>query len=132
MHPIDVAAQGIDFAVVRDVAIGMAAVPTRKGIRAETRMHEREGTFHRGMPQVGIIQVDLLGHEHALVDECLIREARNVEPFVRILAVPNRLFRTLADDVELAFEGHVVGELRIAADENLAHERLGGLGRSAQ
>ena len=75
VHPVNVAAQGVDLAVMRDVAIRMAAVPTWKGISAEARMNEREGTFHRGMPQVGIIQVDLLGHEHAFVDQRLVREA---------------------------------------------------------
>ena len=39
---------------------------------------------------------------------------------------------TLADDVQLALELVLVGGLGAAADEHLAHERLGGLGRLAQ
>ena len=39
--------------------------------------------------------------------------------------------RALADHVELALEGLVVGAVRAALDEHLAHERLGRLGRVA-
>ena len=37
VHPVDVAAQGVDFAVVRDEAIGMRPLPAREGVGAEKR-----------------------------------------------------------------------------------------------
>jgi hypothetical protein len=42
VHPVDVAAQGVDFAVVRHVTVRMRAFPGRKRVRAEARMHEAQ------------------------------------------------------------------------------------------
>ena len=66
VHPVDVAAQGVDLAIVRQVAVGVGAVPAREGIRAEARMHQRQGRFHRRVRQVRVILDELLGQQHAL------------------------------------------------------------------
>ena len=133
VHPVDVAAERVDLAVVREVAVGMRALPARERVGRETRMHEREGRLHRGVLQVGEVVVHLVGGEHALVNEGARREARDIpglgagEGRGADLAVG-----TLPDDVELALEGEFVGQLRRAGDERLPHERLGGLGGVAQ
>jgi hypothetical protein len=80
VHPVDVAAQRVDLAVVRDVAVGMRAVPARERVGAETRMHQRQRRLHRRIAQVGEILVHLLGQQHALVDDRLVGQAGNVKP----------------------------------------------------
>jgi len=41
VHPIDVAAQGVDFAVVREIAVGMRARPARECVRATNFLKEK-------------------------------------------------------------------------------------------
>jgi hypothetical protein len=53
VHPVDVAAERVDLAVVRDVAVRVRAVPARERVRAEARVDERERRLHRGVLQVG-------------------------------------------------------------------------------
>ena len=52
-HPVDVAAERVDLAVVRDVAVRMRAIPARERVGAEARVHQRERRLHRGVLQVG-------------------------------------------------------------------------------
>ena len=109
MHPVGVAAQRVDFAVVRDVAIRMRAVPARERVRAETRVHQRQRGFHRGIAQIREILRELLRQQHAFVDERLVRQARDVPgrgAFQRRGA--DLAVGALADDVELALERQVV------------------------
>ena len=40
VHPVDVAAEGIDFAVVGDVAVGMGELPGGEGIGGEALVDE--------------------------------------------------------------------------------------------
>ena len=117
VHPVDVAAQRVDLAVVGDVAVGVGAVPAREGVRAETRMHQRQRGFHRRVRQVGVILAELLGEQHALIDDRLAREAGDVEEVAArdLPGVTDGILGALADDVELALESHVVGQLRVAA-----------------
>ena len=52
VHPVDVAAQGVDLAVVGDVAVRVGAVPAREGVGAETRVDQRQRAFHARVGQV--------------------------------------------------------------------------------
>ena len=134
MHPIDVAAQRVDLAVMRDIAVWMPAVPARECIGAEPRMNQRESRFYRRMIQVSVIRRNLLGHEHAFIDERLVRKARNVKPIpaADLARIANHLLGPLPNDVQLSLECHVVGQLGTAPNEHLPHKRLRGLGRRAQ
>ena len=125
VHPVDIAAERVDFAVVREIAVRMRSLPARKGVGGKPRVHEREGGLHRGVLEVGEILVDLLGGEHAFVDECLHRQARDV-PVLRAgqRGCADVGVGALADDVELALEREIVGDAGAAADEDLPHERL--------
>ena len=134
LHPVDVPAQGIDFAVVRDVTVGMRAVPAGKGVSAEPRMHQRQGRGERRVAQVGIIPRHLLRHQHALIGDGPRRQAGNIKPFAagNPVAVADGLLRDLADDIQLALKSGLVFEGRAAGDEHLRHERLRSHGRFAQ
>jgi hypothetical protein len=78
MHPVRVAAHGIDLAVVRDIAVWMRAVPARKRVRGKARMDQRERRFHRRVVKILKIFGELLRQQHAFVDQGLVRQARDV------------------------------------------------------
>ena len=80
VHPVDVAAQGVDFPVMRDVAVGMSAVPTGEGVGGKTGMDQGQGAFHRRVPEIGIKLIHLLGQEHPLIDQRAAGEAGNIKP----------------------------------------------------
>ena len=125
-HPVDVAAHGVDLAVVADEAVGVREPPGREGVGGEALMHQRQRRGEIGVVQVGIIGAELPRQEHTLVDEGAAAHRDDVE--VRRLAGeggidPGRAH--LADDVELALELVLAGEGRAATDQHLAVEGLG-------
>ncbi len=135
MHPVDVAAERVDLAVVRDVAIGMRAVPARERVGAEARVDQRQRGFHQRVVQVGEVLVELRGEQHALVDDRARREAHDVPVLgARECRGADLAVGALADDVELALEREVVGDVGAAGDKHLPHEgfaRAGGLAEHA-
>ena len=131
MHPVDIAAQRVDLAVVRHVAIRMGAFPAWKGVGAEPRVDQCERRLHRRIPQVGKILRQLLGQEHTLVDDGLVGQARQI-PI--LAAVESRradlVVGALADHVELALKRQIVAQALAAANEDLPDEwfaRPGGV-----
>ena len=124
VHPVLIAANGVDLAVVRDVSEGLGEIPGREGIRAVALMDDREPTLHVGVLEVGEEVGRLMSEEHPLVEEGLRREARHVE------GGPDRVDAILGqtpDHVELALEGRLVETVR-RADEDLpefGHARAG-------
>ena len=54
-HPVDVAAQGVDLAVMRDHAIGMREPPGRERVGGETLMHQRQRGLEARVEQVLVI-----------------------------------------------------------------------------
>src|SRR4029077_7877873 len=79
LHPVDVAPQGVDLAVVGDVAVRMGERPGGKGVGGEALVHEGERGLHEGIRDVGEHRLDLVRREHALVDERVGGEAREGE-----------------------------------------------------
>ena len=59
MHPVDVAAHGVDLAVVRDVAVGVRQLPGGEGVGAETLVHQAERADQVGVLQLGVEVGDL-------------------------------------------------------------------------
>ena len=67
-HPVDIAADGVDLAVVGDHAVGMGPVPGRSCVCGKTRVHNGNcGDIVRGL-QVIIETPQLSYQEHSLVD----------------------------------------------------------------
>ena len=107
VHPVDVAAQRVDLAVVRDVAVRMRERPRRERVRAEPLVHQRERRLDVRIHQIGEHRLDLIGDQHALVDQRVRRQARDVEIFpvgARDRQPVDRVLDPLADDVELPLE----------------------------
>src|SRR5437868_14651698 len=86
------------------------------------------------MRKVREILMELGRQEHSFIDHTLERETGDVKEIATIhfAGIANGRFGKFADDIELALEGHVVGELGIAADEYLPHEGFGIPGGSSQ
>ena len=78
VHPINITAQRINFAVVRDVAIRMRPLPARKSIRTEARVDDGEGRLHRRIGEVRKIIRQLCREQHPLIDEGLHRQASDI------------------------------------------------------
>ncbi len=79
------------------------------------------------MMQVGVIGAELVGQEHALIDERAAGERHGVEADVVAAGLAIDGARDhLAQDVELALEIRLVGDVGAAADEHLPMHGLGG------
>ena len=102
-HPVDVAAQRVDLAVVGDVAVRVRELPARERVGREARVDEPERGLGPRVLQVGVVAEQLRGGEHALVDDRAARERRHDE--VRA----GGELGDAADHVELALEGVLVG-----------------------
>ncbi len=129
-HPVVVAAQRVDLAVVRDEAVRMRQRPGREGVGREALVHQRQRALEIRVVQVGIIGAELVGQEHALVDHRAAGDRHRViaGDAPRPAAV-DRVGDRLAQDVEPALE-LVLGDLLLAAaDEHLQVHRLGRLDR---
>ena len=132
MHPIAVAAHGVDFAVVDDIAVGMGALPAGKGIGRKARVHQRQRRFEALVQQIGIIRLDLRRDKHALVDDGARRKAGGI---IRghLAAVADGVGRAFADDVEHALKIEWIGADALAApDKDLAYNGLAFEGRIAE
>ncbi len=132
-HPVVVAAQRVDLAVVGDHPVGMRERPGREGVRGKALMHQRQRAFEIGFVQVRIVGAELVGEEHALVDDGAAGDRHRVIARQPPLDLPvDRRRDLLAQDVERALE-LVLGELSFSlSNENLHVEGLGRLHRFAE
>src|SRR5213594_3503824 len=95
-------------------------------------VHQRQRRLDVRDAQVGIHRLDLVGRQHALVDERVAAQARDVgQPLPGEVHRLDGVLDALADDVELALEVRGVARLA-AADEHLLDVRLDVDGAGAQ
>ena len=132
LHPVDVAAQRVDLAVVGDEAVRMGQRPGRERVGAEPLVHERQRRLERRIGQVREHPLDLAGGQHALVDQRARRQADHVEELApRQIERVHRVLHPLADDEQLPLERRIPlsrgprrGHRRPAADQDLPEHRL--------
>ena len=67
VHPVNVAPQRVDLAVVDQIPIGMSPIPAGEGIGAEARMDQGQRAFNGRVGQVRVECLQLLRSEHSLV-----------------------------------------------------------------
>ena len=133
LHPVDVAPEGVDLAVVDEVAVGVGPFPAREGVGGEPGVDQGDGRLHARVLQLGEVEGQLGGGEHALVADRPAGDAGEVEGVALGLgAVADLVGGALADDVELALEGQLVAGALAAADEDLGHDGLAGPGPPAE
>ncbi len=124
-HPVDVAAQGIDLAVMRDHAERMSQIPGRKGVGGEALVHEGEGAHHAWIPQVAEVFAHLVGQQHSLVNDGARGQRRNIKACALPLAeLADHMLCGLADNEQFALEGVLVRSVFAAPDEYLANHRF--------
>ena len=104
-HPGAVALERVDLAVVGEVAEGLAQVPGAQGVRAVTRVDQRQRRIHLGIVQVEVEGLDLARHQQAGEREGAAGEAGDVR---KLAAIADRVLEQAADHVELALEGVLV------------------------
>ncbi len=132
-HPVVVAAQRVDLAVMGDHAVRMRQRPGRERVGGEALVNERQRALEIRIVQVGIIGAELIGEEHALVDHGAARDRHRI--IVRGAALAPAVKRAgdgLPQDVEPALELVLRRHFRIAGEEHLLVERLGRLHRFAE
>ncbi len=133
MHPVRVAADRVDLAVVGDVAVWMRTVPAGERIGAEARVDQRQRGLHQRVVQVLEILVELRRQQHALEHDRARREADDVPVLgPRQRGGADLVVGTLADHIQLALEREVVIDIGIALDEDLPHEGFARARRLAE
>ena len=125
VHPVDVAAQRVDLAVVGDHPVGMRARPVGEGVGRKPRVHQRQRRLDALVLQVEIERGQLIAVQHPLVDDGSRGEAGDVEArLLGDLQAADRVASAPADDVELPLEGVVLDDRRVTGDEELLDDRL--------
>ena len=129
----DVALEGVDLAVVDDVAVGVRALPAGRGVGGVAGVHEAEGALHGGVVEVEEEAAHLGGEQHALVDHRARAHGAHVEDAaVEGARGLGRLLDGAAAHVEGALEVVAGGHGVRAADEGLpdgGHGVAGGLAK---
>ena len=123
VHPLRVAAHGVDLAVVREVVERVREIPRAERVGREARVHERHRRLDLGLAQIGVVGRQLAGREQALVGERAARERGDVERRLRHAACGGGELDAAADDRQLAPERALVAR-RALRDQQLAHDGL--------
>ncbi len=128
IHPVDVAADGVDLAVMRQEAIRMRQAPGRERVGGETLMHQRQRRLGQRVAQVKVEGADLWRQQQALVDDGARGERGHIE-----LAEPWKMplvFQSahivqclLADRQYLPLECVLVLHFRAGHDDRLTDHR---------
>ena len=123
VHPLPVAADRVDLAVVGEVLERLREVPAAERVRREARVHERHRALELGLAQVGEVARQLRRREQALVDERRVRERGDAEGRLGDAPRGRGELDAAADHEQLAAERTVI--LRApAADQQLADDGL--------
>ena len=134
VHPVDIAAQGVDFPVMRQKAVGMGQFPVAQGVGAEPGMHQGKGADQGGVLQILIKAGYLMRHQQPLINQGAVGKAANIKVIgIRRAEAEFRQapLNNLAEDVEFAFQLFRVDPRR-PADKNLLNVGLDGPGFPAQ
>ena len=132
-HPVDVAAQRVDLAVVRHVAVGVRELPGRECVGREALVDQRQRRRQRGVAQIGEIFAELAGEQQTLVDDRPRRHRHGViAGEALVLTGEDGVRYLLAQHEETPLEKILVGVARPAADEDLAGQGLARLDALAE
>jgi hypothetical protein len=121
LHRVAIAAQGVDLAVVGDVAERVSQVPGGEGVGAVARVHERQRGDHLRIGEIRVEGLDLPRDQHSDVGDGAARQAGHVEEALVAHVGADGFLRDAADHVELALEGVlIVGASTLRLHEDLA------------
>ena len=129
VHPVDVAADGVDLAVVGEEPERMGEIPGGEGVRAVALVDEGEGRHHPRIGEVGVKLVDLIGQQQPFVDDRPGGEGADVgEGLAGEAKLAELDLEALADHKQLPLELIAWGLLP-APHERLPNHRLDLAGR---
>src|SRR5258708_22131909 len=89
VHPIDVAFERVDLAIVRDIAIGMRSLPTRKRVGGKALVHQAKRAGHVWVRKLLVKIGDLRRQQQALINNGAAGKRWNVE-YTRIFDAGGR------------------------------------------
>ena len=131
IHPTNVAADSVDFAVVGHVAVGVRELPTGESVGGEPLVDQAKGAGNEGIGKFEVKLFNLRGQHEALVNDGATGEGWDVEI---VLAFDFRhcdlVLSTAANAIEQALESFLVEPFR-PGDKKLLDVRLGGAGLAA-
>ncbi len=126
LHPVHIAAQRIDLAVVRDVAIRMRQRPAGKRVRRKALMNDAQCALEPRVGELAIEVGNLRRKQQALIHNRPRRERGNVEEMTVFHLFHHDLaFDALPRHIELALEMIFVPVVG-TAEEYLLNIGLGG------
>ena len=129
VHPVDVAADGVDLAVVGEEPERMGEIPGGEGVRAVALVDQSEGRHHPRVGEVGIELVDLIGQQQPFVDDRPGGEGADVgEGLAGEAKLAELDLKALADHKQLPLE-LVARRLLPSPHERLPNHRLDLAGR---
>ncbi len=117
-HPVLVALDGVDLAVVGDEAVRMGKRPRRERVGREARVHEQQRALDTRIDEVREELAELRCRQHPLVDDRAGRQRREVRREV----LRQFVLGTLAGNERLAVEFDTRGAVG-GGDEELLHRR---------
>ena len=127
-HPVDVAGEGVDLAVVCDETERVGERPVRERVRAEALVHQRQRRREVGIGQVGEHRTELVRVQHPLVHDGVRRQAGDVEQLLVVGGdageTVDGVLDALADDVQLPLEPFMRGVGSAFARRRSARARL--------
>ena len=128
VHPVHIAANRVDLAVMRDQTKRMGQTPAGKGVGREALVHEAERRNAIGIAQIVEEAVDLIAQEQALVDDRAAGKARQIQvgqagQIVLLSQLAKRVLHLLADDEELALKSVLIRAIVAARDDRLLDNR---------
>ncbi len=124
-HPVAVALDGVDLAVVGDHPVGVCERPGRERVGREARVHQRQLGGEAAVRQVGEERLELAGGQHALVDQGPRRQRREVDLGLALGALAQAVGQAVeADTDEPTGRGgdEQLPEGRHAVARDLAHD----------
>src|SRR5205823_12185484 len=88
VHPVHVALDRVDLAVVAEEAERLRALPRRRRVGREALVEDAEGDLERGIAEISVERGELVGRAQRLVDDGAERERGDVrlDPALRPLA----------------------------------------------
>ena len=124
-HPVHIAADRIDLAIVRHEAIGMRQPPAGEGIGREALVDEAERADAIGVAQIVVKAAHLVRQQEALVNHGAAGETGNIgsrkpRDAVLFLERGERVQRLFANHHELALERVAIGAALAARNHALA------------
>ena len=124
-HPVEVALDGVDLAVVRHQPVGVGQRPRGKGVGGKPLVYQRQGRDHALILQIQVVLAHLIGQQQPFVDDGATRHAGHVVlGAVRQLQAGDAGRGRFADDVQLALQRIGHQHITAPANEHLADDRL--------